>query len=180
MPLVKRHEPIQPQDQSIRYIPLTQGFHAIVDADQYEHLMQWRWNAHWNPLSKSYYAVRNRRLPDSVRRYTAHYMHNEVMRVMRGIDHIRCEDTLDNRRSNLRPANASQQAVNRALTITNKSGYKGVFQRKCTGRYRARSCKDGKTYSGGEYPTAIKAAHAYDRLARRLHGEFAWLNFPQH
>ncbi|HEY3620751.1 MAG TPA: AP2 domain-containing protein [Candidatus Sulfotelmatobacter sp.] len=173
---VKRHEVSQPLDQSYRLIPLTRGQTAIVDVEDYDRLSGHYWNAHWNPLSKSFYAVRNVRLPTAERRYTASYMHNEVMQVPRGIDHKRCEDTLDNRKSNLRHANASQQGANQAIRADNKSGYKGVFL-KDNGRYRAKVFKDRKQYDAGTHSTAEEAARAYDALARELHGEFAWLNF---
>ena len=35
MRIVKRHEVIQPQDHSIKLVPLTRGLDAIVDADDF-------------------------------------------------------------------------------------------------------------------------------------------------
>lgn len=43
-----------------------------------------------------------------------------------GWDHIDCNKTLDNRKSNLRPATTSKQAQNKGMYANNTSGIKGV------------------------------------------------------
>jgi hypothetical protein len=70
---VHRHEVVQPQDPSYRLIPLTYGQNTIVDTENYDWLMQWEWEALWDPKTKSYYAVRYQR--DKII-----WMHREIMK----------------------------------------------------------------------------------------------------
>jgi hypothetical protein len=51
---VARHSVEQPEDPSIRLIPLTQGQVAIVDVGDFAALDRWNWSAHWNPCTKSF------------------------------------------------------------------------------------------------------------------------------
>ena len=95
------------------------------------------------------------------------------------IDHAN-RFTLDNRRSNLRWATKSQNAMNRNKNSNNTSGYIGVYFHKSNGKYRGvihfnkkgRNCSETK-----EFTTAIEAAKWRDERAKVRHGEFAVLNF---
>jgi len=46
------------------------------------------------------------------------------------------------------------------------------------GKWEARIKVHRKRYYLGRFDNPIDAAKAYDAAARELHGEFAWLNFP--
>lgn len=91
------------------------------------------------------------------------------------VDH-RNEDKLDNRRSNLREATHSGNAINRSATRA-KSGYRGVSRDKKT--WAASIQVERKTLYLGSFKRPEAAAVAYDAAARRHHGEFARLNFPK-
>lgn len=177
--LLPRENIVQPQDESIRLIPLTQGQVAIVDAADYECLMQWTWFAYWGRLSKSFYAARNiRKNSSSPYKYRMIAMHNFILGVERGGDHVNCEATLDNRRRNLRVATQSQQCMNQAIRSDNKSGYKGVSWRSERGKWFSCIYKDKKRIDLGHFDCKIQAALAYDNAAKNIFGEFAHLNFP--
>lgn len=90
------------------------------------------------------------------------------------VDHI-SGDTLDNRRSNLRVCTRAQNAKNRCVSRTSRSGIKGVML-KPNGRWRASIQANGVKHNLGTFETAKQAAEAYDRAANKLHGEFARLN----
>lgn len=89
------------------------------------------------------------------------------------IDH-KNGDSSDHSPDNLRLATRSQNNANRRK----RNKYKGVSLHKKSGRWRARIHIDGKettTY----HETEVAAARAYDMLARKAHGPFACLNFPE-
>lgn len=155
----------------MKQIPLTQGKFAIVDDWWYEYLMQWKWYAQWIPETKSYRAVRRDRARGMV------YMHRVVARTPDNMlcDHIH-HDTLDNRESELRNVNKSQNAMNSNIRSDNTSGYKGVS--KHGRKWRAYIDKDGKRILLNSHSTPEEAARAYDKAAKEYFGEFASLNFP--
>lgn len=91
------------------------------------------------------------------------------------IDHIN-GDTYDNRKSNLRRVNNSENHMNQKKRKDNSSGFKGV--RKEGNHYIARIGAGGKNRIG-IYRTKEEAAQAYDVTALKLFGEFAKLNFEE-
>lgn len=85
-------------------------------------------------------------------------------------------DGLDNRRANLRPADASLNAANR-IRLRGKSGYRGVTRHKC-GRWQAAICVRGERRYLGLHSSPEEAARAYDFAAVAAFGEYARPNFP--
>lgn len=88
------------------------------------------------------------------------------------VDH-KNRNRLDDRWDNLRPCSHGQNIVNSGLWKHNKSGFKGVYLNRHTGRWRAKIQKDGKTIHLGSHDTPEEAHAAYQKEARRLFGEFA-------
>jgi hypothetical protein len=93
------------------------------------------------------------------------------------VDHVN-GNGLDNRRNNIRIASRAENMANRKKHKNNTSGFMGVWQA-ASGRWRARLWHNNKRHNLGTYDTREEAAHAYDAMARKLHGEFATLNFPK-
>ena len=100
------------------------------------------------------------------------YMHQMIFGV-KWCDHAN-RNSLDNRRNNLRKASRSQQNCNRKMQKNNTSGYKGVSF--AEGYWRAQIWQ-GQRIHLGYYKTKEEAARAYDEAAKKLHGEFAVLNY---
>lgn len=99
-------------------------------------------------------------------------MHQFIMGSI-GIDHINT-DGLDNRRSNLRVANQTQNTANTRLRLTSKSGYKGVsLQTRSSSRWVAQIRVGGKQLHIGTFSSPEDAARAYDAAALAAWGEFA-------
>jgi hypothetical protein len=159
----------QPPDDSIRYIALTHGQFAIVDAANYEWLSQWRWCAAKH-ANRKYYA----------KRYTTRgtvFMHREIMKTPPGkvVDHINGQ-SLDNREANMRNCLPHQNAYNKPPR-GKKSKFKGVYP--CGDKWEARIKHQGQQFNLGVFPTELEAALARDAKARELEGEYAYLNVPE-
>ncbi len=95
---------------------------------------------------------------------------------MRVVDHIN-RNKLDNRRSNLRVCNQSENGYNKAAQRNCQSGYRGVAPL-ADGRWHAQITYKGKAIFLGKYRTPEEAANAYDSAAAILVGEFAHRNLP--
>jgi hypothetical protein len=159
-------------ESEYRLIPLTRGQFAIVDATDYDHLTQWKWQA--SEHRKGWRAIRSVKIP--CRR--SFLMHRQIMDCPDDmvVDHIN-GDMLDNRRSNLRVCTSQQNRFNSLNRKGNKhSGFKGVHPNR--DKWRAIIMKDRKYIHIGNFLKPEDAARAYDAKAVELFGEFANLNFP--
>jgi hypothetical protein len=94
------------------------------------------------------------------------------------VDHIN-HNGLDNRKANLRTATRRQNSYNRIHFRKNPySKYKGVSFKKRTKKWNVQIRYDGQSRFIGSFDSEIEAAKAYDKDAKKHHGEFAVLNFP--
>lgn len=159
----------------MKEIPLTQGYVALVDDDDYEHVSQFKWCA--KTQGHTVYAHRSVKRADGT--WTTQKLHRFLLDPPDGvgIDHID-RNGLNNRRENLRLATANGNQQNRRKQVNNTSGYIGVYWHKAAGKWCAQISVNGRTKSFGFYPSAIEAAKARDKAALELYGEFASLNFP--
>lgn len=169
-PKGKRVELPQPPSDDIRYIPLTRGRYAIVDAEDFEELSEHKWCL--INRGESVYAGRREK-----GKFIS--MHREIMKTPEGmvVDHID-GNGLDNRKGNMRNCTKAQNSYN-SRPRGGHSGFVGVMYRKRSGKYEAVVGFKGKKVYAGEFDDPTEAARARDRLARRLQGEFAYLNFPE-
>ena len=167
-----------------RRIALTKGKFAIVDPEDYHRLRKYKWYAHNSRYT--FYAVLSLTNGKKQKRKNA-YMHHLVIDIPDGMycDHIN-HNGLDNRKANLRPATNTQNVWHRRKFIRRTSGgfnkqfrskYKGVDWAKDMKRWRARIRVNGKRIYLGSFDNESDAAKAYDKAAKRFHGEFAFLNF---
>jgi len=156
-------------------IPLTHGKFAKVDPDDYIWLSQFRW--HYKINSKGTYALRSLRVAGKSKKI---YMHRLIMDTPPYLvcDHIN-HDRLDNRKSNLRNCTIKQNNANKRPTKGASSKYKGVCYTKREKKWMAYIKKDGRLFFLGYFDDEVEAAKTYDRAAKKYHGEFAMLNFPE-
>src|SRR5712672_1522340 len=91
---------LQLTEAEYRRIPLTAGQFALVDDADFEWLSKWKWEAAWQPRTKTFYVYRGEWWPEKKRQRTV-YMAREIMKPPPGVmvDH-KSGNTLDNRRSN--------------------------------------------------------------------------------
>lgn len=158
--------------EDYRTIELTQGQVTIVDAEDYDWLMQWKWFAAWNTRTKTFYVQRN---------VVRDGMSNGVIQMQRQILGLEQGDkrkgdhadgnTLDNRRSNLRIATHAQNRANSRTSCA--SGLKGAYFKKASKRWQGQIRVNGVCLNLGYYDSAAEAHAAYTRAAKEHFGEFA-------
>jgi len=148
--------------------------YALVDETDYEELSLWNWSAHFSPNSNTFYAIRHEPTGTPNRQRTVQ-MHGVIVGLSGLRDHAD-GNGLNNRRYNLRPADASQNSCNRRMRSDNTSGFKGVSWHKGTQTYRVRIMVNQKAIALGTARTPREGALRYNEAARRYHGEFARLN----
>ena len=163
-----RVKPPRPERPTDRYIPLTRGLWAVVDAADFERLNKYRWYASPSGGGKMY-ARRNTKTGTVL-------MHREIMRPPKGmhVDH-KDRNGLNNRPNNLRNCTPARNEYNKAPR-GRKSRFKGVYPR--GEKWYAVFKHKGRTYYLGTFDDEVEAAKARDRKAYELECEFAYLNFP--
>jgi len=152
---------------SMKTIPLTQGKVAIVDDEDFDNLIKYKWF-----LDNGY--ARGRVNGKYI------FMHRFIMKTKRGeiYDHIN-RNKLDNRKSNMRKCTYSQNAVNAKYNFHNKvSKYRGVCWSKEMSLWKASIRVNTKAIHLGFFENEIDAAKIYDSAARHYFDNFAYLNFP--
>jgi len=164
-----RHEILRPplnQSPGPKKISLTQGKFAIVDAENYEFLMQFNWCCH-----KGY---ATRRCEGRTQ-----YMHKVVLERAglsgEEIDHID-GNRANNLLENLRPVTRQQNCMNQSPQIGNSSKYKGVCWDKNAYKWVVGIKINGKRKALGHYTGEEEAARVYNAAAIELFGEYARLN----
>ena len=160
---------------SYRRIYLGEDEWTILDAEDYYRLNSFKWFL-TGRLHK-FYAARTIKIDGKTR---IARMHRDIMNPPDNlvVDH-RNSDGLDNRRQNLRLATKSQNGCNSRKRKNTSSVYIGVHLRKKQGRWEAEITHNRKKIWLGSFDNEIAAAKAYDAAAKKYHGEFARLNFPE-
>ncbi|MBN2594285.1 MAG: HNH endonuclease [Sedimentisphaerales bacterium] len=160
---------------AFRRIKLTQGKYAIVDPEDFERLNKHKWYAAKD--SRTFYATRKKRIG---KKFVSLGMHRQILNPPAHlmVDHIN-HNGLDNRKANLRLATCAQNTYSRRQFRKNKSSkYTGVSWKEWTKKWAVIICYKRKNIIIGYFDDEIQAAKAYDKAAKKYHGEFASLNFP--
>lgn len=159
-----------------RRIPLTQGKYAIVDPEDFELLNKDKWYV--QRTKQMFYALRRAKGRERTNGQTV-WMHRSILPPPEGMctDHIN-NNSLDNRKANLRIATPAQNARNRRkMALKTSSKYKGVSYHAGQRKWCAAIRVNGQYKYFGLFQNEIDAAKAYDFAARKYHKDFAVLNF---
>lgn len=157
----------------MKQIPLTKGLVALVNDEDYEYLMQWRWKTMKH--GRTFYAVRSTYKDKKQELISMHRLILDLSKSNEYADHID-RNGLNNQRYNLRISSPTQNSANRSSHKNGTSKYLGVSYRKDNNKWRASICKNGKIINLGQYTTEESAALSYNNNAIELHGNFANLN----
>ncbi len=158
--------PPVPPGPECRYITLTRDLHALVDAQDYEWLKDYKWHATRDRGPGSIYASR-------WEKGHAVPMHRQIMDPPQGmvVDH-KNGNGLDNRRCNLRICPQGDNARHSRKRRNGRSRFIGVSP------VGNKWCAKVAGEHLGTFDDEVEAAQVRDRRAREVYGEFAWLNFP--
>lgn len=156
-------------------IKLTMGKYAIVDAEDFEYLNKYKWctsmrNGKPYTARCLYDRKTKKRTTISMHRFLLGIIHSSV-----SVDHVN-GNGLDNRKSNLRKCNHSQNMKNQTRHKNNKSGYKGVYWNKQKNKWAATIKVEGKSVHLGYFADKDWAAIAYNKAAQKFFKDFANLN----
>lgn len=164
--LPKQDAATPPPDSTTRLIPLTKGQFAIVDAADFDRLMQWKWHAQRS--KHKWYARRGSSIKG--KRFGMQ-MHRFILGAPPHlqVDHID-GNSLNNSRRNLRLATNTQNQHNRILNRNSTSGCKGVGWTHHA--WQAQIHVAGRKVYLGRYTNKQDAVAAYVEAAKKLHGEF--------
>ncbi len=154
-------------------VTLTKGQTTKISPEDWNAVSRYSWRAQRGQLGKCFYAVRNSWI-DGVE--SCMLLSRFILGLQKGdyrmADHID-HNTLDNRRENLRIATPSQSACNTRMRSHNRTGFKGVIQKR-NGKYISRVHYEGRHISGRQKDTPEEAHADYCRMAAEIYGEFAY------
>jgi len=159
----------------VKTIPLTKGYLALVDDEDYERVTLFKWCAHVKPGKNFHrvYAVRSIRVDG---KKTFIYMHRFVLRHDGPVDH-KDNNGINNQKHNIRPTTVGQNATNRRQVSSRR--FRGVRFIESGQTYRAEIKVDGVSHQIGNFKTEEDAATAYNFRAFELVGDFARFNVVQ-
>lgn len=142
----------------------------MIDDGDFERVNQYRWCLTKKTKGGHQYAI-------TFKRGKNLGMHRLIMDNPKNmeVDHINGE-TLDNRKNNLRVCTRSQNQMNRKISITNKSGIKGVYyQGDGLPKPWGAVIQINKVKKWlGSFTTKELAGKAYIQYAKSIVGEFAF------
>ena len=155
-------------DGDVAYIQLTKGYEAVIDTSDVHLVDGFNWCAdvHLNTV----YALR-RDYSNGCRKVIR--MHRVLLCEPEGleVDH-KDGNGLNNRRLNLRLAEAVQNKRNTKIARHNTSGFKGVTFHKQTGKWHAQIQHFGRHISLGLHKSPEAAHEAYCNGSSQYHGDF--------
>lgn len=155
----------------MKEIQLTKGQIALVDDEDFEWLNQRKW---WAKRHRNtFYA--HCRMIETGKIVLMHRLILDLTDPKIQTDH-KDRNGLNNQKYNLRVATNSQNTANRKSFKNSTSKYLGVRLHKRDNIWEANIQKDGKLMYIGRFKTEEDAALAYNKVAQKLHGEFANLN----
>lgn len=139
----------------------------IFDADDYEKVSKYHWYEESNGYIRS--SGKNKESKVLLHRLIMGFPENM------GIDHIN-HNTFDNRKSNLRIATTSQNAMNRIKGSNNTSGMSGVVWVKSRNKWKSQIKFNGQLIFLGEYDKLEDAEKRRKQAEEEYFGKYSYDN----
>lgn len=157
------------------------GYQVLVDDEDVERIQEHYWrpdrNIEKNP--NNWYLVSKMKIEGKWYNIRLHrFLMNCPPTGGLYVDHIN-NNTLDNRKMNLRFATVAENAANTIRKVKSASGYKGVHWNDKSGKWVARVGRKTKGVYLGYWDKPEDAAKDYDMMMLEIYGEFAATNFPK-
>lgn len=148
----------------MKRIKLLRGEIALIDDEDFDLVSKYR----WRKTTFGYAIAYRKGVGDRI------WMHRLIMNPDKGVlvDH-RDRNKLNNRRSNLRIANKSLNAVNSKIHTNNTSGVTGVSFDKARNKWKAFASQQNKFVFIGRFDSKRAAINARVECASKLYGSFA-------
>lgn len=146
--------------------------YTIVDDEDYAKLIKLKWNFNGGYVVHSITSGEDRGKKIRMHRLIMHPNDDDI------VDHIN-GNTLDNRKSNLRITNETgnirnSRKMEKKKQVTSK--YKGVSWDKQMSAWKVSIRNCGKVEHLGYFNNEDVAGYVYNLKAKKIFGEFAWLN----
>jgi hypothetical protein len=153
---------------NIAYVPLTQGYEAVIDVEKVPLVCKYNWFAVVKP--HTVYAART---DCSNGRRKQVRMHRFIINAAADleVDHRDCNG-LNNRENNIRESSRSQNQCNQRPKGTAKSKLKGASWHKSAKKWSSAIRVNGKRLYLGLYDCEADAHTAYRDASKKYHGEF--------
>lgn len=163
-------------------------FYVSVDDDDFPILDRHKWYILFSGKLQRPYAFTRFYTEQDTKNGKTFLMHHMIMGTSGSVDHIN-NDSLDNRKENLRVATYQENGWNKGKP-NRKSGssskYKGVSYAPLKGRDRwvalikhvepGQHKSEGKVIRLGYFDNEDDAARAYNAKIKELRGQYAWVN----
>lgn len=154
----------------MKKIETCNGKIILVDDKDFKRVSRYTWYATCQ-RGRKWYAIRVT--------YLHRFILGESKIIGKQVDHIN-GNGLDVRRKNLRPATRSQNMMNTPkMNMKTSSKFKGVCWNKKKGKWQSGIKTNGVNIVIGIFEDEIEAAKAYDKRAKMLFGDYAFLNFKE-
>jgi hypothetical protein len=149
-------------------ISKSKEFHCLYDQEDQELISRYSWSLHSKGYAQT--TIGNKTV----------LMHRLILGIVDNpeieVDH-RFHNKLDNRRSKIRTCNHSQNRRNsRKLKESAQSRYKGVYRD--NNKWHAQIMLGEQVINLGRFRSEVTAGRIYDKAAKEIFKDFAFLNFP--
>lgn len=154
--------------KSTKNLNVSKKEYSYVDGEDFDWINEWKWSLH----NHGYARRQDKESKKWVLLHRQIALKYHIVTINQNVDHI-SRNKLDNRKCNLRPATASENAWNSKIPKNNTSGYKSIYKSgNSSGGWVASIMINKKQIYLGYFKTKKEAAIAYYNASIKYHKEF--------